>query len=1003
MTVLQKTPITFRFTGPDQDIGEKHVKPGQLIKLENARQVGKWDYEPRQGFNRTTFTAASGSWLGNPDSYAYTDTRLAIDNLTQTNGQAAWAYDIGSASWREMHHEFIKRPMHTETDVFLPSDAIAKPVIVRAGSNDWYFAITAAGYVYSVRDYITHREIVARTLITGSGLQRIAVVADATNVWLFGVLGGTTVISNKFVIATPATTPVSATYQTIASAQLRDVDAHVYDDGQVFVVCAGHNGASYHYSHSVLDKTTGAAAASPAAVTTTAADGSGTCGGVSILVDGGGSGSAYYSVWRSSATNFFTGLFVHQVTRSTNAIAATSPELRNSECGGPASCGYINLGGLPVVFSGADEGSVSNYYDSINIKKHVATNMSTWTTSLFGQQAWIATKPFQVTGDADWFLITGSGAGASAANFQYTVGRNAYHIRAASASAGRVVSQFEYATAGDLDNNAIILGASLHRTCGTNKVIVSNDIAFYAGLSDGAGVRFKIDFTPTYSPGVGFRSKLLCPGPVPFAFGQGDKVRELTPLLAPPYTVADAVGLPTGITSPVGIQFVFRLTDSDGNEDYSGPSPIQYISESSLPYPLVVPTYRSFLGDGKAQIEIYITDAGGTTPILRYVRENDHTVDSLTLTISRTTYDRVEPKSIYTTGGGLSANPAPPCRSAVVYKNRVILSGTVRRGQIMPSMELEEKRGPRFNPILASYWRETSSDIQRLEPISEDACGVWSDTHVAYFSGVGPNGRGANPYKILTVPAAKGIKNVRSVVTGPAGAYYQANDDRYYLLVPGGVEPIGTGVIDYTSPVSTCLHDNKNNVVMFWLEDGKLLVLDYDRPTDETQRGQWSVWSSTGLFRGYGAAMVNGAPEFMETNGHRRTYQAAFTDSSVASGEQTYNMALHTGELACFDLARQFRLDTAIVHGEFVGSTSLTFEAQMDWGGSSLRSWSQTRTITSAPFQRYFKPAGGDRIQSVKAILTVPATNGGARISGLTLLVQDRGNIRFSNLGQRTP
>jgi hypothetical protein len=996
MAELPKQPITFRFGPVDQDTGVKHLRPGILTAIENGRQLKKHDWRPRRGYGRTAFVPASSSWRSSPDSFVYTDTRLMLDGFGSTLGGQAWAYDTGNSNW--LNKGSIPRPFPT-SDVFLPTDQIAHPQVIRAGNNDWYFAVSATQFIWRVVNFTTGVEVLSRTTLASAGTSRFVAVQDGTNIWVFSVFAGTSVFCTKFVVATPSTAPVTTTYQTIANTTFRDVDAHVYDNGEVFVVAGGENTASASvYSHSVLNKGTGQASGAPAPVTTTVGA-TGNSASVSILVDGGGSGSAYYSVWRNAGAGSFFGLYVHQVTRSTNAIAATSAEIRNAEGNElPASCGILN-GGTIYVLSSSSEGAAGAHFDSSNVKLHTATTVGgAWTTTLKGQEAWLVTKPFLY--NSEIYYVTGSSASGSFGNDPYNLVKSAYHLRAVSLSVGRVLAQVEYGLAGDYYNNGRLLvpSGTINRAPCTHRPITSGDTMFFAGLSDGAGIRIKLDFAASYGPGAAMRNKMVVPGPIPFTFDLKHNIRELTPLLAPTSFTPNS---PSGIVSPVAVQWLYRFVDQNGDEDLSPPSATVYYAEASLPLTVAVPTMRTFLGDGKCQIEVYMSDAGGTTPLRRFVRENNPSVESVSVSLNRAAYDAVDPVAIYTTGGALSSFPAPPSRSVAVWRNRVLLSGTTRRGQIQPSMEMEDKRGPRFNPILASFWRDITSDILRIAPVNWDECAVFTADRVGVFSGLGPNGKGQGPYTVKTLPEQKGILNARAVVSGANGCYFQSRDLQYYLVAGGHLNDIGDGVVSYTSPTSATLHNADEKYVQFFLEDGKILNLDYGHPTEEQPHGQWSVWFSSGLTRAYAATMVGSSPEHVEIDGARRTYQSAFTDTNSSSVEQSYNMKLESGELAVFDLGRQFRLSEAVVHGDFVGSTTLTAEFFMDWGGSSLRSWSQSRVITAAPFQRYFKPSGGDRLQSVKFVLTIPATNGGAVFNGLTLIVQDRGNIRHSNANQR--
>lgn len=974
---LAKQPITFRFGPVDTETGDKHLRPGLLTLAQNCRQLKKYDFSPRKGFSRTAFSAVSGSFTGPPDSYVYTDTHLMRDAAGVN-----WAYDTGAAAWRSMGT--VERPFPTSTIAVEPNRPVA-PQMVRVGNYEWYLWIKNGGgaFGYSIRDVTTGRLILApfEDAVT-TNITAIAACSDGTDVYVLIANGSTSVAVRKF--NPDATSVTSGTYQTIATAQIREVDCAVLASGEIAAVCAGSTGAAFHFSHSYVDKTLLTPKASPAAVTTTGAADK-VCGGLSLLTGADGSnGKFYYSLWQpSGATDQLLKLI--EVNTTTLAInSSTTLATRVGDAATPSfatgSCGHLADNGNRVVVAHChfDEAALGFGTDARKVVTRQYTyDGSSTTSSVLGRSCWVASKPFKV--GSSWYVIT-----STTNDFGTRDAGNGYHLRKLGASTGHVLAQMEYPLA---PHNW--QGVSVQNV---HAVIVSGTDAYLALMSDGRVVRERINFAETYGPGVALRDKMVVPGPIPYKFGVADAVQELSPLTIPMTAEGNVAA-----GSDRFVQIVYRFADSKGVFDRSSPGASVGFAVGLTS--LTVPTLRHTLGGAKALIEVYITDSGATTPVLKYVRENDYTADSITVAISSS--DFVDPEAVYTSGGALAAAPPPACRNAVVHRNRLILSGTPRLGQIMPSLEMTEFEGPRFNSILASYWRDTPTDILRLEPISWTDCAVFSAGRVGVISGNGPNGKGQGPYVVQTIPEARGIKNAKAARQGSKGCIFQGDDSLYYFIGGLQLESLAAGADAFTSPVSASLHNPTDQEVRFYLEDGKILVFDYQFPAAEQPRGQWYAWSSAGLTRAYGAAMVSGEPTHMDTDGARRAPQATFSDVIAAGGNAAYDMVLASGETALFDLGRQFRLAEAIVHGAFVAATSLTFKVEMDWGGSTLRSWTQTRTIAAAPLQRMFKPAGGGRIQSVKHTITVPAAGGGATVSGLTYIVQDRGRSKMANTGQR--
>jgi hypothetical protein len=140
----------------------------------------------------------------------------------------------------------------------------------------------------------------------------------------------------------------------------------------------------------------------------------------------------------------------------------------------------------------------------------------------------------------------------------------------------------------------------------------------------------------------------------------------------------------------------------------------------------------------------------------------------------------------------------------------------------------------------------------------------------------------------------------------------------------------------------------------------------------------------------------------METSGAIRAYQSAFTDTDSSGSQVPYTMKIESGDLAVFDLGHQFRVAEATVHGEYVAALTLSAAFTANAGLPAAVTWPGQRVIAAAPFQTRFKPTGMGRVQAVRFSLTLPATGGGAVFSGMTLVVQDRGNKHPNNTQQAT-
>lgn len=988
----RKQEVTFRFGPADQDTGSKHLKAGELTVLENTRQLKRHDYEKRRGYGRTTFSSDVFSvHSGGPNTYLNINGVRMLESSGTIGGSQANLHFYDSVDAQFKYSAAFRRPFPITEFVSDRGPRSHQAMMVRCGSNDWFFAKTqSTNYQATVLNKNTGAATLPSFDVAASGVTNMCSVTDGTNVWVFLVFHSTIITCHKFNGTTPSISPTSTTFITAPAGTLyNNVDAHCLASGEIFVVASSWNqGASFRYTHAYLDKTTGAAKASPAAVHATGtphAGGFDNCHGISILNSDGSNGSVYYSLWRPPGTAAAEILLsLVQVNTTTLAVSFTNTLATKTVATVAPTCGSVGYldpsTGTRYVYACSEVDSVTTgvSQDNFYVSRYA------WTGSVgvevFARSSWVWSKPFRLpdVSSSTWHIITGT----------TQTNQNSYHLRDSLSGSNQCYAQI------GLGQGTSIFGgdaAELHMSA----LPVIDGTYMHMGVTlENATHRLKINFAETYGPGVALGNKMLLPGPIPTAFGPGDPHREMTPLMGPLAPTGAATG------TSVFVQVVYRMTDANGDFDRSIPGPIAGFT--ALPNPVVVSTLRHGLYDAglrRVKIEIYATDATSTTPIYKWSTTNDPSVDSISV-VTGSAYEIAE--TLYTQGGNLSAMPAPSCRGMAIHNNRVFCFGTERVGEILHSQEIEPGNAPRFNRLLKISWPDAGTQILRMTSIDHNSCAIWSAGATAAISGAGPDGRGGSPYLPQTISKSRGIKNAKASVEGPGGAYFQAGDERYYRVNSSlQFDDVSMGVVDYTSPVSCALHVPDEHEILFFLEDGKVLALDYNYPTEAQPLGQWHMRYSSGLLRAYGAILLSdGTPEHMELIGTRRAYQANYVDAT-ATTDATYGMVIESGDLAPFDLNHQFRLAAAIINGSFYDNHTVGITLTMDRGLSSPSVYSISRAVTAEPFQTMVAPRFGDRIQSVKFRLTETGSTRGCKFSGLTLIAQDHGIAKFYNAGQK--
>lgn len=994
---IQIQPISFTPGAVQQGKGSRHIPLGDLIEALNVRLVKESQYRKRPGMDRLVPTTDSGSFTGPADSLVSDGKRLiALDAADM-----AWAYDSAANKYLARGRQERAYPEISNAPV-VPN--AKRPATVSAGGYYWTFIVGTSEYRWMMWDPVTRTVFRQFTTQAATNITQLTAVQDGTNVWVIWLDGTTTVRSHKFVIATPGTAPTSATYQTVSTAASA-VDAYrMTTTGEIAVVVSqvvAAGGTTWRYNTSYLNTSNGQAKTSPAAVETTVTGNAydNNHSPVSILQGQSGSANWYFAIWTGSATGNSVDARLIEVNVSTLAVASTVVLDTVTNAGAPNSnmaawiCGFRDGNGDRYVYATFDEynntGGAPAKPRPYVLKRHVRTGSTTTTT--LRRYSYPVSKPVQL--GSSWYLLTGYD---DAVDFQ----RSYYLID----SAGRIVSQIAYPfavgagqgngqlTSATTDLQGFVVDAMQTQANRVDFVPLTNPGG--GSTTDFSPALISCDFAATFSvPAKQRDGAIVVPAGVPTRAGISDSLRELVPMLFPPPVVFTNNG--GALAGPSVLHVTYQLIDADGTVYMSSPSAAQSNTFGAGANTIAVKPLTHMLDGTTAQIVVWLSDPNSTTPFLYTVVANDPTVDTQTINIPNPA--TVPPNDIlYTFGGGLSNAPAPSVRWVATWRNRTFLGSG---NDIWYSHEHEIGQGPRFNEILRSRWEDGEGDTIAGGRIDRNSFAIFKRDRIGVISGPGPDGLGRGNYEVQTLEWQKGIINARSIVSGPAGCFFQAlSDGRIYCATPGlQIADVWHGMEDFrTETVTAAVLVEKEREIQFHTNGPRMLVLDYAHATAEQPFGRWFTRSSANLLQGFGAAVdPSGVTYHIETNGVLRKPGTGWSDAGSGAAVAVL-MRLKSGDLAAAGaLNAAFRLDAIHLLGQFLGAHTLKLTVVTDGGTDSDDA---SKAVSAGPQLHTFFPALPDEIGSVQLTIEESANAGateGFIFDGITLDVQAYARSRF--------
>ena len=482
---------------------------------------------------------------------------------------------------------------------------------------------------------------------------------------------------------------------------------------------------------------------------------------------------------------------------------------------------------------------------------------------------------------------------------------------------------------------------------------------------------------------------------------------------------------------------VFRLVDSDGSVWRSSP----YVLANCLYWTLKpgttneyhnilrVSTLRHLMAGATAQIEIYI---GQVDLQLFDVYPNDPTVDYIDVQVDLL-YDGTLPdaslgtglqgsvaarpvgEDLYTTGGALPNMPPPLAQAIYVWRQRAFAA---YQSTIYPSQEFSVGLGIQWNQDLRSEWSDGSGDITGICHIDWNYLAVFKKDAIAIISGPGPDGLAHGNYILQTLSTKAGCTNVKSLVNGADGCYYQdAATGRPMLLSADlQIKECAPGAFDYAGRnVSCALHVEAARQVWFFFDavgsgNSDIIVLDYKHRTESSPMGSVYVWPLAAFSAVRGAAIRAGQPELLLFSGNTFAQVANQWYDLEDDGTTKHAILreLETGDMNPIGLQRQFHCSRVQVLGEWIDAHTMALTVNPNFGTSATAA---TIDLTAAPGQFGTRPANCMRAQSVRMKLAeslystpgtppVPVYGAGSKWVGFALEVQDCGKLVNLDVGR---
>lgn len=449
-----------------------------------------------------------------------------------------------------------------------------------------------------------------------------------------------------------------------------------------------------------------------------------------------------------------------------------------------------------------------------------------------------------------------------------------------------------------------------------------------------------VDFDGVLPRPVSYSRTLLAPGSVCKTY-PGEAVADAGWLVAPEAPVL-ASGGAGGLTGSFKYRVVFAYTDGEGRVWRSAPSPAATFAATAN---LISVTFKyAFLssawvglnyGTTIGQVEIYRTKANGTTyfrlpggfgslpyPMLGTAQTtnfNDNTQDSLL----------EQQRPLYTDGGELFNEAAPPCISMAVVGDRVVGIPAEERTAIVASKAIEVGFGLGFHPDLRVPI--VSDGDNYAVSAMEGRTIVFKRQAIYMLTGDWPTNTGTGSLPISQrIAVGFGTIEQESVRESDQGIWFKDPSKGMCLLTRGlEVVQLGKPVQENdTADVVGVEVAEDDEQVRALLSNRKILIWDY-------LEKQWATWEiNPSLGTPTCSAVVGGIYYQGFSNGRVAFYNIASYNDLDASG----SVQVAPSITMRFDMAGKegvYRLYRATVIGRRISSPELNATFTTDYGAGS--------------------------------------------------------------------
>ena len=820
--------------GFDTKTDDKQVTPGKFLSLENSiftkggllQKRNGFAFEPRLPDNTSTFlttfngnltaigddikalSAATGTWV---EKGAIQPVELSVLPVIRSNTNQSQADSAVSPNG-------LLCTTYTDN---MPSGGMTTPV-----------------YKYVITDSTTGQNIVAPTVIAGTGIT----VTTAARVFLLGnyfviVFEGTlSSISHLFYIAISVTNPSVSNSAVSLSAAVSSATTLNFDgvvaNNNLYLAWNGNDGGGAirlkFLTSTLVQSNTVVFSGYTATIMSVAADIS---GGLPVI---------YASFYDSGSTNGFT-LAVDHSLLTILAPTATITSETVSNITSVATAGVCSLFWEIVNFYSYD-GSVQTDY----INKNTITSggvLGSETTMV--RDVGLASKAFTINGTT--YMLT-----VQSSTYQPT-----YFLLN---SLGQVISKLAYSNGGGY-NITGLPNASINGDEATISYLYKDSIAAVnksmnavstTGIYSQTGVNV-VNFTLTTSNIVTAEigQDLMITGGFLWMYDGYAPVENNFHIWPEDIGLVSVTGSGNITAQEYFYQVTYEWADNQGNVYRSAPSvPVSvttttanstntlYIPTLRLTYKLANPVkicvYRWSQGQ---QIFYQVTSINA--PLL-----NDPTVDSVSFVDTFADSSIIGNNILYTTGGVLEDIGGPASNVITLFNNRLWLVDAEDPNLLWYSKQVIENTPVEMSDLLTLYVAPTTSaqgstgPTLAAAPMDDKLC-LFKENAIYYINGIGPDNTGANSQysDAVFITSTIGCANQHSIVFMPQGLMFQS-DKGIWLLDRGlNTSYIGAPVEKFTTgaKVLSALNIPATNQVRFTMDSGMTLMYDYFY-------GQWGTF-----------------------------------------------------------------------------------------------------------------------------------------------------------------